>query len=104
MAAICTFRDKEVVAGQWSGPLPKTKLLPGGKISPMFVVWQHNKARVITNHTASGLNDYIPCKDAHVQYDNMQSFGQTLYEALTLNEDEVLKTDKSIMAQEAGFF
>lgn len=58
LEALRTYRDKEVLAGRWSGPLPT--LLPGMKVSPMFVVWQKEKARVITDHSSSGLNDGIP--------------------------------------------
>ncbi|KAH9919583.1 uncharacterized protein B0H18DRAFT_881736, partial [Fomitopsis serialis] len=74
--AIRAFRDKEQAAGRWSGEL--SELLPGMKISPMFVVWRDDKARVVTDHTASGLNDGIPRAEAKVRYDNMTDFGQEL--------------------------
>ncbi|KAH6902337.1 hypothetical protein BKA70DRAFT_1113051, partial [Coprinopsis sp. MPI-PUGE-AT-0042] len=38
------------------------------------------KGRVITDHSASGLNDGIPREDAKVRYDDMRTFGQVLYE------------------------
>ena len=55
------------------------------KISPMFVMWQHEKPRVVTDHAASGLNDGIPREEAHVQYDDMHSFSQALYDAIENN-------------------
>ena len=55
------------------------------KISPMFVVWQHEKPRVVTDHAASGLNDRILREEAHVQYDDMHSFSQVLYDAIENN-------------------
>ncbi|KAI0692780.1 hypothetical protein BC835DRAFT_1225829, partial [Cytidiella melzeri] len=76
LEAVRIFRDKEVEAGQWSEAIPK--LGKGMKTSPMFVVWQNNKPRVITDHTASGLNDSISREQSHVRYDNMQDFGQSL--------------------------
>lgn len=60
LEAIRAFRDKELLAGRWSDPLPNTELLPGTNISPMFVVWQNQKPRVVTDHSASGLSDGIP--------------------------------------------
>lgn len=74
--ALRAHRDKEVAAGHWT-PIPA--LLPGMKTSPMFVVWQKNKGRIITDHTASGLNDGIPRERARVRYDDMRDFGQALY-------------------------
>ena len=71
---IRSFRDKEISADRWSQPLHFSDLLPGMKISPMFVVWQE-KPRVVTDHSASGLNDGIPRSEAKVQYDQaMPSF------------------------------
>ncbi|KAF8807971.1 hypothetical protein BYT27DRAFT_7009065, partial [Phlegmacium glaucopus] len=58
--AIQSFRDDEIQAHRWSEPLESNILLPGMKISPIFVIWQKGKAQVITDHTASGLNDCIP--------------------------------------------
>ncbi|KAF6745782.1 hypothetical protein DFP72DRAFT_763733, partial [Ephemerocybe angulata] len=70
--AIRAFRDKELAAR----PLVTTYALPPGmKLSPLFVVWQKEKARVITDHTASGLNDGIPREEAKVRYDDMRPFG-----------------------------
>jgi hypothetical protein len=57
------------------------ELLPGMKVSPMFVVWQHGKPHVVMDHSASGLNDGIPKDEAHVKYDDMRSFGWTLHDA-----------------------
>ena len=69
--AIRDFRDDEIRMGWWSEPLPSKTLLPGMKVSPIFVVWQKGKARVVTDHSASGLNDYIPRSEAKVHYDDM---------------------------------
>ena len=85
--AICSFRDKELAAGRWSPPLPSRDLFPGMKMSPMFVAWQKGKPRVITDHSASGLNEGIPKLEAKVKYDDMHPFGQTLYEWLHHNPD-----------------
>ncbi len=74
---IRSFCDKEISAERWSQPLHFSNLLPGMKISPMFVVWQE-KPRVVTDHLASGLNDGIPRSEAKVQYDDMHPFGWTL--------------------------
>ena len=71
LAAIRSFRDKELQAERWSSPLPISGLLPGMKFSPMFVVWQHNKPRVVTDHSSSGLNNGIPKSEGHVSYDDM---------------------------------
>jgi hypothetical protein len=46
------------------------------KVSPMFVVWQHEKPRVVTDHSGSGINDGIPQAEAKVKYDDMQSLGR----------------------------
>ncbi|KAJ6615693.1 hypothetical protein B0H10DRAFT_1690695, partial [Mycena sp. CBHHK59/15] len=80
LAAIRAYRDKEISASHWSGALPDTELLPGMRKSPMFVVWQKEKPRVITDHksSASGLNDGIPKAEGHVRYDDMHDFGQAL--------------------------
>ncbi|KAJ3737623.1 hypothetical protein DFJ43DRAFT_968916, partial [Lentinula guzmanii] len=79
--ALKLYRDKEVEAGRWSPPI--SKLSPGMKLSPMFVVWQGetNKARVVTDQSASGLNDGVSKEDAHVRYDDMHSFGAALRQA-----------------------
>jgi hypothetical protein len=69
--AIRAFRDDEIQARRWSDPLSRNVLLPGMKLSPIFVVWQKGKARIVTDHTASGLNDGIPRSEAKVRYDNM---------------------------------
>ena len=57
LEAIRTFRDKEMNLRRWLEPLSDANLYPGMKISPMFVVWQHEKPRVITDHAKSGLNE-----------------------------------------------
>ena len=64
LEAIRAFRDDEIQAHRWSDPISSNVLLPGMKLSPMFVIWQKGKARVVTDHTASGLNDYIPRSEA----------------------------------------
>ena len=66
---------------RWSDPLPSKDLLPGMKVSPIFVVWQRGKTRIVTDHTASGLNDNIPRGEAKVHYDDMRTFGQAIYNA-----------------------
>jgi hypothetical protein len=96
--AIRAFRDKEVGLGHWSDPLPDLTLRPGMKISPMFVVWQHEKPRVITDHAGSGLNDGIPREQAHVQYDDMHTFSQALYDAIENNPTRKIVTFKSDVA------
>ena len=96
--AIRAFRDKEVGLGRWSGPLPGQACWPGMKISPMFVVWQHEKPRVITDHTGSGLNDGIPKEEAHVQYDDMRTFSQALHDAIECNPLREIVTYKSDIA------
>jgi hypothetical protein len=68
------------------------------KTSPMFIAWQHGKPRVVTDHSASGLNDGIPKKEASVKYDNMRTFGQTLYDAKEKHPDRCLITFKSDVA------
>ena len=79
LLSIRAFRDKEVNLERWSGILPFNTLLPGMASSPLFVVWQKEKARVITDHSASGLNDGIPRSEAKVKYDDMLPFGQTIH-------------------------
>jgi hypothetical protein len=93
--AIRAYRDKEVNAAHWSGPLPDDKLLPGMKMSPMFVVWQKEKPRVITDHKSSGLNDGIPKAEGHVRYDDMHDFGQALHEARVANPTRQIVLFKS---------
>ena len=75
------FRDKEIIADRWSNPLPFSDLLPGMKVSPMFVIWQNGKPRVVTDHKSSRLNDGIPKVEGHVRYDDMHPFGQSLRHA-----------------------
>ena len=89
------FRDDEIKACRWSDPLPDHELLPGMKLSPIFVIWQRGKPRVVTDHTASGLNDCIPQSEAKVHYDDMRTFGQVMYNAKRLHPDTPLVTWKS---------
>ena len=98
LAAIRSFRDKELQADRWSSPLPISALLPGMKFSPMFVVWQHNKPRVVTDHSSSGLNSGIPKSEGHVSYDDMHSFGYALREARATHPQRNLITFKSDVA------
>jgi hypothetical protein len=72
------FRDRECLAQHWSDELPFQRLLPGMKSSPMFVIWQKGKPRVVTDHASSGLNDGIPKEESKVQYDDMHPFGHAL--------------------------
>jgi hypothetical protein len=53
----------------------------------MFVIWQNEKPRVITDHSGSGsgLNDGIRREEAKVRYDDMRSFGQCLHDARQAN-------------------
>jgi hypothetical protein len=93
--AIRAFRDDEIGARHWSEPITHKMLLRGMKLSPVFVIWQNGKPRVITDHTASGLNDYIPRLEAKVHYDDMRSFGQVLFDAKRAYPNEALVTWKS---------
>ena len=93
--AIRDFQDDKIHAHKWSDPLPSNDLLPGMKVSPIFVVWQRGKARIITDHTASGLNDCIPQAEARVQYDDMRTFGQVIFNAKRAHPNETLVTWKS---------
>lgn len=99
LEAVRAFRDREIAAGRWSDELEDTTLLPGMKVSPMFVVWQNEKARVITDHSASGLNDGIPKHEAKVKYDDMHSFGQCMRDAKAQNPGRRLVTFKSDVAK-----
>jgi len=60
----------------------------------MFV-WQHDKPRVVTDHSSSGLNNGIPRSEGHVSYNDMHSFGQVLREAGAANPQQTLITFKS---------
>lgn len=81
LTAIRAFRDKECDARHWSPRLPFQHLLPGLKTSPMFVVWQNQKPRIITDHAGSGLNNGISKEDGRVRYNDMHPFGQALRQA-----------------------
>ena len=96
--AIRLFRDKELSADRWSKALPLSTLLPNMKFSPMFVVWQNEKPRVVTDHKSSRLNDSIPRSEAHVKYDDMHPFGQTLRQARAENPSRRLILFKSDVA------
>lgn len=79
LEAIRAFRDKELDAKRWSEPIPE--LLAGMQVSPLFVNHRDpTKPRVITDHSASGLNEGIPKAEAKVRYDDMHDFGQTLHD------------------------
>ena len=93
--AIRAFRDDEIAAHCWSEPISSHVLLPGMKLSPIFVVWQKGNARIITDHTASGLNDHIPRSEAKVHYDDMRSFGQAIFNAKQMHPNQDLITWKS---------
>lgn len=84
--------------GRWSGPLSDSDLYPGMEVSPMFIVWRHEKPRVITDHAKSGLNDGIPKEKAHVLYDDMHTFSQALYDAMEDNPLREIITFKSDIA------
>lgn len=98
LEVIRAHRSKEVSAGRWSSPLPSTDLLYGMRASPMFVAWQKGKPRVITDHSASGLNEGIPRDQARVTYDDMRTFGQVLYVAKQANPGRPIITWKSDVA------
>lgn len=94
--AIRNFRDKEQLAHRWSDGF--SSLLPSMRVSPMFVVWRNDKARVVTDHLASGLNDGIPRVEAKVRYDNMHDFGEALRAARALFPGKQLVVFKSDVA------
>ncbi|KAG7439814.1 uncharacterized protein BT62DRAFT_983322 [Guyanagaster necrorhizus] len=74
------FCDYEIAARCWSPPLPDGfTLLPGMKVSSMFIVWQNRKPHVIMDYTSSGLNAGIPASKAKIKYNDMHLFGKTLY-------------------------
>jgi hypothetical protein len=98
LQALQEFHDKKVAAGQWSSPLADMELLPGMKTSPMFVAWQHGKPHVVTDHSASGLNDGIPKEEGSVKYNDMCAFGQVLHYAKENNLNCCLVTYKSDVA------
>jgi hypothetical protein len=64
----------------------------------MFVVWQNEKPRVVTDHSRSGINDGIPQSEAKVKYDDMRTFGQNLHNARSANPGRRLVTFKSDVA------
>ena len=95
---ISAFCDKERSVGRWSDELSDSELLPGMKISPMFVIWQNGKPRVVTDHSGSGINDGIPKSEAKVRYDDMHPFGQALRDAYKDNPGCRIVTFKSDVA------
>jgi hypothetical protein len=94
--ALRAFRDKEQSLGRWSQEIEE--MLPGMKISPMFVAWQHGKPRIITDHSASELNAEILREDAKVRYDDMHDFGQALHDARLENAGRQLVLYKDDIA------
>ena len=46
----------------------------------MFMVWQKQKPRIITDHAGSGLNDGISRENSKVKYDDMHPFGQAMHQ------------------------
>ena len=50
---------------------------------------------MITDHSASGLNNHNPRAEAKVQYDDMRSFGQVIFDAKKAHPNEDLVTWKS---------
>jgi hypothetical protein len=94
--AIRQFRDRELAASRWSEEVECG--VPGTKVSPMFVVWQNEKPRVVTDHSASGLNDGIPRADAKVSYDNLRTFGDCMNQAKQDNPGRRLILFKSDIA------
>ena len=95
LIAIHNFQVKERSAGHWSNELSDSQLLPGMKMSPMFVIWQNGKAQVITYHSGSGINNGIPKSGAKVCYDDIHPFGQSLCDAHTDNPGRCIITFKS---------
>ncbi|KAF9496615.1 hypothetical protein BDN71DRAFT_1389181, partial [Pleurotus eryngii] len=79
LEVIRASRDKEVVLGRWSKGFDC--LEKGMIVSPLFVVWQHGKGRLVIDQSASGLNNGIPWEEAKVSYNDMRPFGQCLYNA-----------------------
>lgn len=54
-------------------------LFSGIKALLLFVVWQKNKAQVVTDYSASELNDRIPKIKAKICYNDMKTFSQAMY-------------------------
>lgn len=94
-AALRAYADKEIANGHWSQPL--TTLFPYMTTSPMFVVWQgdDDKARVIMDHTGSGLNDGISAEQAKIKYDDMHPFALSMRYAKLRHPNERLVCFKS---------
>jgi hypothetical protein len=55
--ALQAFQDREQSLERWSQEVKE--MLPGMKISPMFIIWQNEKLRIVTDHSASELNAEI---------------------------------------------
>jgi hypothetical protein len=96
MDSILAVCDQKIEAEHWSHPI--SHLVPGMKVSPLFVIWQHLTPQVITDHTASGLNDGILKEDAKVKYDDMRAFGGCLHRAVLDNPSKHLTLLKSDIA------
>ena len=64
----------------------------------MFIIWQHGKPCVITNHQSSGLNDGIPRDEVHVKYNDMHPFGQELQSVKLMHPNHTLILFKSNVA------
>ncbi|EMD30707.1 hypothetical protein CERSUDRAFT_60921, partial [Gelatoporia subvermispora B] len=89
-------KPPEHLANRWSPSFPTT--LPGMRVSPMFVVWRNDKPRVVTDHSASRLNDGIPRAEAKVRYDNMHDFAEGLRAARSKHPGQPLVVFKSDVA------
>ena len=64
----------------------------------MFVVWQNAKPRVVTDHSALGLNAGIPAEEAKVHYNNMHNFRQIMCNVCRENPGRHLVIFKSDVA------
>ena len=82
LSAIRDFKNKECGAQRWSSPLPFQHLLSGMKTSPMSMVWQKQKPRIITDHVGSDPNNGISRENSKVKYNDMHPFGQAMHQAV----------------------
>ncbi|KAJ3747637.1 hypothetical protein DFH05DRAFT_1601498 [Lentinula detonsa] len=69
------------------------------KVSPMFVVWQKGKPRIVMDQTASGINSSIPKLEGKVKYDDMHTFGQVINDVMKEHPNEELILFKSDVAK-----
>ena len=97
LEAVRAFRDREVGTERWSAMIDP-HLAPCMQTSPMFVVWQNDKAHVVTDHSVSGLNDGIPRSEAKVRYNDMHDLGQILHDARNEFPDHTFILYKSDMS------